>query len=165
VDFAVGDPPGPGLDPFLVEDVEDGDLRVVDGVRVVVDVRSLDVGLALLEVELLDEVLLALDDINGLGVEGRQGGREVDLGDDLGLARDVDDDEVVGADAAEADGVGRVGLGRVEPLVLGVVEELVLLEEVEDLADLGPAEPLAVLERQLEGGALDVADEDGQVVG
>jgi hypothetical protein len=58
----------------------------------------------------------------------------------------------------------RVGFRRVEPLVLGVVEELVLLEEVEDLADLGPAELLAVLERQLEGGALDVVDEDGEVV-
>jgi len=129
VDLAVGDAPRPALEALFVEEVEDGDLGVVDGVGVVVDVGLLDVGLALLEVELLDEVLLALDDVDGLGMQGRQGRGEVDLGDDPGLAGDVDDDEVVRADAAQADGVGRVGLRRVEPLVLGVMEDLVLLQE------------------------------------
>ncbi len=76
----------------------------------------------------------------------------------------VDDDEVVRADAPQADPVGGVGVGGPVPLVLRVVEELLLLEELQDLADLDRPELLPLLEGQFEGAALDVADQDGEVV-
>src|SRR4030042_1847442 len=56
MDLAMGDQTA--LQLFLVEDVKDLDLRVIDGVGEVIDVGLLDVGLALLEVELLAEALL-----------------------------------------------------------------------------------------------------------
>ena len=75
------------VEVFLVEDVEDLDLGVVDGVGVIIDVGLLDVGFALVVIQLLDEILLALADVDRLGVERRQGRGEVDLGDDLGFVR------------------------------------------------------------------------------
>ena len=73
VDLAVADVEA--VEPVLVEVVQDLDLGVVDGVGVVVDVGLLDVGLALLVVQLLDEVLLALADVDGLLVERASGRR------------------------------------------------------------------------------------------
>jgi len=52
---------------LLVEHVQDLDLGVIDGVGEIVNIGFLDVGLALLEVESLDEVLLALAQVDRLG--------------------------------------------------------------------------------------------------
>ncbi|OGD33748.1 MAG: hypothetical protein A2V45_09635 [Candidatus Aminicenantes bacterium RBG_19FT_COMBO_58_17] len=46
-----------------------------------------------------------------------------------------------------------------------MVEELLLFQELEDAGDVQLPESLAVAEGQLEGGAFDVADQDGEVVG
>ena len=151
--------------PRLVEDVEHLDLGVGDGVGVVVGVGAGQKGLAVLVVQLLDHVLLPFQDVDGLGVQRFQGVGKTDLGDHPLPVGAVDDHEVVGSDAVQADGVGRVALLGPEPLVVLVQQHLVLGQVGEDLLQVLAAEAVALGEGQLEGGALDVVDEHGQVVG
>ena len=84
---------GEGLGLF-----EYADLRVADGVGVVVDVHSFDIGLALLEIEMLDVVLLPAVDVDGFFVQENQRARKVYFADDVWRASDINDDEVVAAD-------------------------------------------------------------------
>ena len=73
---------------------------------------------------------------------------------------------------AQADGVGRVRLVRPVPVAgrllgragLAEVHEALLRQDAEDLLQVLPAERLAGRERQLERRALDVVDQDLQVV-
>jgi len=44
-----------------------------------------------------------------------------------------------------------------------MVEELLLFQELEDSGDIQLPKRFAVAERKLEGGAFDVADQDGKV--
>src|SRR6266567_3547581 len=75
-------------------DFEDADLRVADGIGVVVDVDALHVGLAFLEVEMFDVVLLATMNVNGFFVEKNQSAGEIHFADDSGRASDIDDYEI-----------------------------------------------------------------------
>ena len=50
------------------------------------------------------------------------------------------------------------------PAIVGMVHELVLLQKAKDIRQVLRPELLAVLERKLEGGALDVLNEDREVV-
>ncbi len=84
-------------------------MGVADGVGVVVDVDALDVGLALLEVEMLDVVLLAAVKVDGFFVEEDESAGEIDFANDGGRAGDVDDHEIVAGHGAQADGIGRIG--------------------------------------------------------
>ena len=78
----------------------------------------------------------------------------------------VDDDEVVGRDRPQADGVGRIRLVRPVPLAVGVVDEPLLRQHRQHLLHVSPrAELLVVRERQLERRALHVVEQDVQVVG
>ena len=76
----------------------------------------------------------------------------------------LDDHEVVDGGAAQADAFRRVCLRH--PVVAAVdgVQHALLRQQLQQLAALG-TELLALLEGELEGGALEVADADYQVVG
>ena len=83
---------------------------------------------------------------------------------------DVDDHEVVGRDRAQADRVGRIRLVRPLPVclavrALGAMHQAALLQNAEHLLHVVAAVLFARRERQLEGRALHVIDEDVQVVG
>ena len=77
---------------------------------------------------------------------------------------DVDDDEVVGRDRSQADGVGRIGLLRPLPRAVDEVHEAFLGEHGEDLLHVDRAERVRRGERQLERGALHVVEQNVQVV-
>ena len=91
------------------------------------------------------------------------GAHEVHLRDDPS-ALPVVDHEVVGADGAQAHAVRRVGVGRPEPPVAGPVEDPFLLEHPEQLFQVLVAETFPLAEGQLEGGALEVLDQDLEVL-
>ncbi len=91
-------------------------MGVADGVGVVVDVDALDVGLALLEVEMLDVVLLAAVDVDGFFVEEDKSTGEIDFADDGGCAGDVNDHEIVAGHGTQADGVG--GISFLRPVII-----------------------------------------------
>src|SRR5262249_61203396 len=59
---------------------------------------------------MLDVVLLSAMQVDGFLMDGGGGAREVDFADDKRLFGDVDDDEVIAGDRAEADGVGGGGV-------------------------------------------------------
>ena len=153
--------------------VERRDAAVRDGVGVVVAVDVPDVRLAALEVELLHLVQPALHDVDGLLVEDLERGVEVGLPDHARRVGLVHDDEVVRRHRAQADRVGRVRLVRPVPVAgrilgragLAEVHEALFRQDAEDLLQVLPAVRLGGRERQLERGALDVIDQDLQVVG
>ena len=146
------------------EAVEDADLGGDDRVRVVVDLGLAHVRAPLLVVVLLDEVRAALQDVDRLLVHHRRRAVVVDLGDDARLARHVLHHEVVGRHAAQADRVRRVALARPVEAAARAVQQALLLQELQDLRQVLAAERLARVERQLEGRALHVVDQDLQVV-
>ena len=76
---------GPG-DAFFFRDFEHAHLRVADRVGVVIDVHRLHVGLALVEIELVDVILLALMKVNRFRVHGRERGGKIHFADHFGLA-------------------------------------------------------------------------------
>src|SRR5229473_7972785 len=93
-------------------DFEDADLSVADGVGVVVDVDALDVGLAFLEVEMLDVELLPAVKVDGFFVDEHQRAGEIDFANDIWRAGDVEDHELVAGYGAEADGIGGISFVR-----------------------------------------------------
>src|SRR3989442_8773951 len=97
---------------MLASGFEDADLGVADSVGVVVDVDLLDVGFALLEVEMLDVILLAAVNVDGFFVDENEGAGKVDFADHIRYGRDVDDHKIVASDRTQADGVGGIGFMR-----------------------------------------------------
>ena len=91
------------------------------------------------------------------------GAHEVHLRDDPS-AFPVVHHEVVGADGPQAHAVRRIGVGGPEPAVAGAVEDPLLLEHPQQLFQVLGAETLTLPKRQLEGGALEVFDEDLKVL-
>ena len=144
---------------------EHADTHRESGVGVVVDLHLAHVGLRVLPVELLDLELLRLVEVDGLLVHEDRRREAVDLPDHARAAvRRVDDHHVVVARGAERHRLGRERLiGPVVP-ALGLVQDPVLVEVGEDAERVLRAEPLGAVERQLEGGALEVLDQDVQVV-
>jgi hypothetical protein len=124
-----------------------------------------DERLVVLVVELLHLVLLAVVLVDGLLVQHRVGGAEVELGDGAagGL---VDDDEVVPAHGPEAHVVRGVGVGAPVVAVARGVHHAVTREVVERRArvrGLHHGVRLAAQEGQLERRALEVLDQDLRV--
>ena len=150
---------------MAVEGFEFLDLGVVDGVGEVVAVDAFDVGFAALIIELFDVVLAGFVQVDGFGVKGRKGCWKSHVGDDLVVSGGVDDDEVVAGDAAEADGVGGVGVGGPVPGFGGVVDEAEFLKKFEHFGGVVGSEEFVVAEGEFEDGALEVAEDDLEVVG
>ena len=76
----------------------------------------------------------------------------------------VDDDHVVGRGAAQADVFGGIGVAHPVVTVSAAVEHLHVGQIVQDFGHLPVAEGLLHQEGQFEGGALEVAHQDHEVV-
>ena len=149
---------------LVVEAFEGLDLRVLDGIRVVPAFDALDVRLALFVGETLHVEKPTVVHVDRFLVQRGKGCGEGDFADDLGVVADVDDHEVVAGHLTEADGVRRVGFRGPVPSPSGPMHHAGLLEETAEFARLVRSEPLALLDGQLECSALQVVDENLQVV-
>src|SRR5581483_8746407 len=101
---------------------EHANFRVANCVGVIVRIHLFDVGLAFFEVQMLDVILLATVDIDGFFVDGGQGAGKIHFADDAGLAGNVNDDEVVAGNAAQADGIGGISFVRPVKIFAGAME-------------------------------------------
>ena len=143
---------------LLREGVDHPDVGVGHRVGVVLHLDLVDVGGLPLQVELVHVVLLGLHHVDRVGVDGGEGAVPVHLGDHPVVPRlgRIHDDDVFGVDAPEAHLVGGIALRRPVPAGVDAVQHPLLLEVVEELLQVFPAEVLPLLEGELEGGALDV---------
>jgi hypothetical protein len=85
------------------ERLEHGHFRICDRVGVVVAVDLTDVRLAALEVELLDLIQRALDEVDRFLMQRRRAAREARFTDHVGAVRRVHHNEVVRRDRPQAD--------------------------------------------------------------
>ncbi len=97
---------------FSRGDFKDADLRVADGVGVIVGVDALHVSFAFPEIKVLDVVLLAAMNVDGFFVQENKCAGKIHFADDGRRAGDIDDYEIVAGDRAQADGVSRIGFLR-----------------------------------------------------
>ena len=168
--------------PRLRKGIDWRHLGVRDCRRVIVAVDLAHERLTALEVEPLHLIQLRLDDVDSPRVERGWPAREIGFANHARLVGGVDDDEIVGGDRSQADGVGRVRLVDPRPhrIRLGVVNESLLRKHAENFLDVvpfgvaqgtpsasrgGAAEGFLRAEWQFERGALDVVHEDVQIVG
>ncbi len=77
----------------------------------------------------------------------------------------IDDDDIFGIDASEAHLVGGITLGGPVPPVVDAVQDALLLEVVQEFLDILVAELFSLLEGEFEGSALQVVEQDKEVVG
>ena len=134
--------------------------------RVVVDVDAVDVGLPLAPVQLVDVVLGGLVEVDRILVDERLGREEVDLPEDARpVWRRVDDHDVLLGGGPERDLGRREVLARPVPAPIARLAHVRLLgEEGEQVVRRRRPERLARLEGKLEGGRLQVGEEDVEVV-
>ena len=155
-------------DAFFFRDFEHADLRVADRVRVVIDVHRLDVRLALVEIEMVDVILLALVEVNRFGMDGRERGGKIDFADHFRLAvllaRSIDDDEIVGRDGTQADGIRGIGLLHPVPVAAAAMEVARFAKALAKLLHVDGTEFVIGRDRQLEGRAFQVIHEDFEIV-
>ena len=71
---------------------------------------------------MFDVILLRAVQVDGFFVHGGERAGEIDFADDVGLAGDVDDDEIVAGDRAQADGVGGIRFVRPVIVLAGAVQ-------------------------------------------
>ncbi len=148
-----------------IEQIQHGHLGVGNRIGVVVAVHGLDVGLAILEVEALHLIQPALDQVDRLLVQGRGRAREVDLADHLRRVGRVDHDEIVGRHRTQADRVGGIRLVGPVPLAFRLVHEALIRQQAQDARQAVRTERFILAERQFERRALDVVEQDVQIVG
>ncbi len=136
------------------------------GVRVVVGVDLVDVGLALVPLEPVHVVLDRLVDVDGALVDEDLGAEQVDLAEDPRPVRGrVDDHDVLRRGRAQRDLRGREVLARPVPAPVARLADMPLLgEEREQVVDRAGPEDLARLERQLERRRAQVGEQDVEVV-
>ena len=127
----------------------------------------MDVRLLLVPVEPLDVVLLPLVDVDGVGVDAASARRSVSTSPitraPVGSLASMMTTLSPAAVRRLISSAG-IGLGRPVPGLAGVVQDAVRLRGSRASPAARPAERVAVLERQLEGGALQVVHQDQQVV-
>ena len=134
-------------------------------IGVVVDLDRPHVSLLLVPVQAVDVELRAFMQVDRLLVEQHRGGELVHLADDLrSRMRRVDDHDVVGQDPAQVHLFGRESLPAPEPPPGGPRGGAVLLEQLQQLADVGASQSFLLLERQLEKAGLQMTREEQQVV-
>src|SRR6266481_4463104 len=145
-------------------DFEGTDLGVADGVGVVIHVDAFDVGLALLEVEMFDVMLLAVVNVDGFLVEENERAGEIHFADDRGLASDVDDHEIIAGHGAQTDGVGRVGFLRPVIIFSRQMQITGFGEARAKIGEIDIAEFIVGRYRQFKRSAFQMVDEDFEVV-
>ena len=163
LDFAMVLPRRPGRSG--VEGLKNFDFGVGDGIGEVFRIHLVDVSLAIVVVEAFDVVLHTVLDIDCLLVQRGECAREIRFADYAGLTRVVHNDKVVRGDGAQADGVGRIALRDPVPAVLGVVQKAGLLEVRAEPREVERPKLLIRAQGQLEGGALQVIQQNKEIVG
>ena len=144
--------------------VEDGHLRVVDRVGVVVTLDAAHKGLAVVEIEALDLKQAAFDDVNRLFVEHRRPAGVIGFADHPLTVGEVNDDEVVRADRPQADRIGGIRLVGPLPLVARELHKVLLAQNLQHLLDVERAKRLGGGEGQFKRSTLHVGEQDVQVV-
>jgi hypothetical protein len=148
-----------------VETVQHLELGEVDAVGVVIHMRAGDVGLAAVPVQRLHLVGRGLHHVDGAFVQGERGGGIIDLGDDLLAAvAAVDHHEVAVGHRAQADRVGRIAVGDPFPALAFAVDHFGFGQRFQEHFRIDRAEAIADPERQLEGRAADVVEQDQRLV-
>ena len=150
--------------PSLV--LEDGHVEAQVGIGVVVHVDPLGVGALLVPVKFDDMVLLPLMHVNRVLMHEHRRAEGIAFAEHLRLRRgDIHDHDVLALSRAQTDRFGRIILAGPVPARAFVLEHARVLQLRErPLGALG-AELLVVLERQLKGGAGEVAHAEVEVVG
>ncbi len=143
---------------FTGGDFQDADLRVADGIGVVIDIDLLHVRFALFEVEMFDVVLLAAVNIDGFFMDSSERADEIDFADNERFARDVDDDEIIAGDGTKADGV--CGVGFMGPVIVFSCEMQIagLCQASAEVSQIHGAEFLFRVNGKFERGAFQVID-------
>src|SRR5579863_4058990 len=149
-------------------DFEYANLGVTNRVREVVDIDRLDVGFALVKIQMLNVVLLPLMDVDRFRMHGCERRREIDFADHVRLtpvfAGRIDDDEVVGRDRTQADRVRRIGFVDPMPVSAALMQEPGFAQLLTQSRYINIAKSLVRRDRQLEPGALQVVDENLKIV-
>ena len=110
-------------------------------------------------------VLRALVQVDRFFVQERGRRELVHLADDAGAPGHVDDDDVVGIGAAQADAFRGKRVGAPVPGIPGLVDGAIFFENAQQLGDGRLPKGFAVGEGQLEGRRLQMGAQDQQVVG
>jgi hypothetical protein len=137
------------------------------GVGVVVNIDAADVSLALVPIELVDVVLSGLVDVDGVFVDERLSGEDVDLADHARpVRRGVDDHDVLLRRRPQRNRrSGEVLVRPVPAIVAGAADEALLTQKCQERLRLARPEMLAGLEWELEAGRFEVGEQHVQVVG
>ena len=103
--------------------------------------------------------------VDGFLMQGGEGRGEGDFGDDGGLAGNIDHDEVIAGDGAQAGGIGGVANRRSNARRRRNGGGSRALRGSRAEGGVVRTEFLAILDGQLEGGAFQVGQQDFQIVG
>ena len=79
----------------LLEYIQDLDLGVVDGIRIIIDICLFHIGFSLFVVQIFHKILLSFTHVNGFGMEGCECGGKIHLGYSLMLFGCVDHNEII----------------------------------------------------------------------
>ena len=145
--------------------LQDLDLCIGNRVREIFRVHPVDIGLAVVVVEPFHVVLMAVLEVDGFLVDGRKRAREVHFADDPRRVRGIHDHKIIGRDRAKADGVRRIAFGNPVPPVACAVQETDFRQVLAQALEVEPAELLVLAQGKLEGGALQMVEQDVKVVG
>src|SRR5438876_5852692 len=140
------------------------DLRIPDGVGVVVDVDAFHVSFAFLEVEVFKVVLLAAANVNGFFVQENKCAREIYLANNGRRAGDIDDYEIVAGDRAQADGISRIGFLRPVIIFSGEMKKSGRREPRAQVQKIDIAEFVVRRYWQFERGAFQMIYQNFQIV-
>ena len=151
---------------LLVEVVYDADAGIGHGIGVIIHIDLSDIRLLALQIELVHVVLLRFHHVDGVIVDRGKGAVPIHLGDHLMVSRigGIHHHDVFGVDGAQAHFVRRIAFGRPVPTLVHPVKHTLLLQVGEQLHEVLFAEFLAFFKRQLEGRALDMLEQDQQVI-
>ncbi len=142
------------------------DLGVDDRIGKVIRIHLAYESLAAAEIEFLDLVLAGVVKINRFFMQRREGGWEIHFADNAVIAGDIHDQEVIACDRSQTDGIRRITIVDPVPGIAGVMKHLQILgKEAAESGEILFAELLAVADRKLEGGTLQVAEKDLQIIG
>ena len=143
---------------------QDANLRIPDGVGVVVDVDAFHVSFAFLEVEVFNVVLLAAVNVNGFFVQENKCAREIYFANNGRRAGDIDDYEIVAGDRAQADGISRIGFLRPVIIFSGEMKKSGRREPRAQVQKIDIAEFVVRRYWQFERGAFQMIYQNFQVV-
>lgn len=154
-----------GLDGFAEIRGQHLDVALFHGVGVVIDVHLAGVGGAAVPIQSVDDVGLALVQVDGLFVDQHRRAVQIHLAQHAVAVAGVDDHEVFRAGRPQRDFLGGIGGAGPEPFIPRMAQDAFFFQVAQDALDFHAAERFAFAEGQFERPAFQVAGEDGEVVG